>query len=159
MKHTFKYISIYFDEKEDLIGVPSTKIKKWNALADIDKILNLKAPYSDDQFERFIKDVYNLCYTYTPHELPKQSALQKYLGVKTHSASVKGRGLVALKWLDKQGYEIIPTWKDAKLKNAFVFLEDRSLTVPIDYKEGELARRLRSVMSMSPIGSMNWKPK
>lgn len=159
MKYTFKSISVYFDDSGDLLGVPSTEIKKWNALVDIEKIINLKAPYNDEELEKFLESVFDLCYSVTPDELPRQSALQKYLGAKTYSASVKGRGLVALKWLDKQGYEIIPTWQNAKLKNAFNHLEDKAIFIPSDYAKGELARSFRSAMEMSLIGPINSIPK
>ena len=159
MKHTFKSISVYFDKDSNLIGVPSTEIKKWNALVDIDAIVNLTFPYSDDELEQFLENVFDLCYSLTPKELPKQSALQNYLEVKSYSASVKGLGLVSIKWIDKQGYTITPTWQNAKMKNAFGHLEDRAIGISDRYVKGELARSFRSVMNLSPIGSMNQKPE
>jgi len=159
MNNSFKNISVYFDVNQNLIGVPSTIIKKWNALADIDNIVSLKSPYSDDELEQFLESVFNLCYSYTPTDLPKQSALQKYLGVKSYSASVKELGLVSITWLDKQGFTITPTWQNAKMKNAFNHLVDKAINIANCPIKGELAKTLRSVMKLSPIGPMSIEPE
>ena len=158
MKHSFKSISVYFDDTYNLIGVPSAIVKKWNALVDIDNIVSLKTPYNDYELEQFLENVFSLCYSYTPDELSKQSALQKYLGVKSYSASVKKFGLVSLQWFKEQGYVIAPMWQNAKLKNAFHQLENKTLNVVNQYKDGELAKSFRNVMRSSPIGPLNQKP-
>lgn len=159
MKHPFKSISVYFDGDYNLIGVPSTEIKKWNALVGIDKIKELNAPYSDAELEQFLKEVFDLCYSYTPDDLPKLPALQKYLGAKSYSASVKKLGLVALTWLNRRGYEIVPTWQNTKLKNAFNHIEEKAINIATGYVEGELAKSFRVALELSPIGPMNNKPE
>ena len=119
--------------------------------------MSLKSPYSDDELEKFLETVFDLCYSITPKELPKQSALQKYVGAKSYSASVKGFGLVYLKWINKQGYTITPTCKNAKQKNSFIHLESKSVEIDDRYVKGELAMNFRRIMELSSIGSMNQK--
>ncbi len=158
MKHPFKSISVYFDRDYNLIGVPSAELKKWNVIVDIDKIQSLNAPYDDDELERFLKAVFDLCNSDKPKDFSKIPALQKYLGAKSYSASVKKLGLVSLNWLNKRGYEIVPTWQNAKIKNAFNHLEEKTIKIATDYTDGELAKSFRIALELSPIGPMKNKP-
>jgi hypothetical protein len=109
--------------------------------------------------ERFLKAVFDLCNSDTPKDFSKIPALQKYLGVKNYSTSVKKLGMVSLSWLNKQGYEIVPTWQNAKLKNAFNHLEEKTIKIATDYTEGELAKSFRIALEQSPIGPMKNKPE
>ena len=44
-KRDFSTISIYIDENENMIGIPCGESDKYG-IADIDKVVLLKAPYS-----------------------------------------------------------------------------------------------------------------
>jgi hypothetical protein len=156
MTHTWKCISVYFNADGNLIGIPTTQDKKYKAIVDIDEILTLTAPYSDVRLERFIHSVFELCFSVTPEDIPKCVPLQKHLGVKGHSAAVKGLGRVALLWTVGEGYTITPTRKSAELKNAFVNIDDKAYKVDANYVDGELAKALRHTMLLSSIET---KPK
>ena len=49
----FSTISVYIDEDENMIGIPCGESDKYG-IADIDKVVLLKAPYSDSQIENFV---------------------------------------------------------------------------------------------------------
>ena len=55
-KRDFSTISIYIDENENMIGIPCGESDKYG-IADIDKVVLLKAPYSDSQIESFVEEV------------------------------------------------------------------------------------------------------
>ena len=52
----FSTISVYIDEDENMIGIPCGESDKYG-IADIDKVVLLKAPYSDSQIENFVEEV------------------------------------------------------------------------------------------------------
>lgn len=58
----FSTISVYIDEDENMIGIPCGESDKYG-IADIDKVVLLKAPYSDSQIENFVEEVISYCYT------------------------------------------------------------------------------------------------
>jgi hypothetical protein len=157
--HDFKSIGVYFDEDGNLIGVPSSIVKKWNALVDIDGIVRLSIPYGDGELESFLKTVFDECYSQTLKELPKQSALQRYLGVKSYTASIEGLGFVSLRWLKSEGYKVTPTWQNARQKSSFDHMDDKTIQVANGFLSGELANALRKAMKLSPIGPLNTRPE
>ena len=152
MNNEFRSISVYFNESNLLIGIPSTLTVKFDALVGIDSITNIQYPYTNDQLEDFILGVLNRCYTIYLEDIPKVSAIQQFTGTKSYKSSVKNLGLVSAHWLENEGYTITPTWQNAKMRNAFHDIEDKAIKLPEDYKPGELAMAFRKAMEMSPIG-------
>ena len=55
MEKDFYTISVYIDENENMIGIPCGESDKYG-IADIDKVVLLKVPYSDTQIENFIEE-------------------------------------------------------------------------------------------------------
>ena len=155
----FRRISVYFDKDFNLIGVPSTIIKKLNVFIDITSIICLNSPYCDEELESFLKKVIELCFSQSVKECPKKSALQIFRGVKSHAASIKGLGLVSIGWNKNEGYTITPTWRNTKLKNAFLHLDNKSLQVSNSYCDNELAKMFRRVLELSTIEPMSEAPE
>ncbi len=58
----FYTISVYVDKDENLIGIPCGESEQYG-IADIDTVLVLKAPYTEEQAEQFIEQVFDACYT------------------------------------------------------------------------------------------------
>jgi hypothetical protein len=81
------------------------------------------------------------------------------LGIKSYRASIRRFGFIGLKWLKTEGYKVIPTWKNAKQKNAFDYMEDRSVQVSNDDTDGSLAKAFEEAMCLSPINPMNTRPE
>lgn len=157
--HDFKSIGVYFDKDGNLIGIPSTIVEKWNSLVDIDGIIRLNTPYSDEELESFLKTVFDRCYSQTLEELPKPSALQRFLGVKSYTASIKGLGFVNLRWLKSEGYKVTPTWRNARQKSSFDHMDEKTIQIANGFLCGELANALKQAMKLSPIGPMNTRPE
>ena len=63
----FSTISVYIDEDENMIGIPCGESDKYG-IADIDKVVLLKAPYSDSQIENFVEEVISYCDPNTHHD-------------------------------------------------------------------------------------------
>ena len=157
--HDFKNIGVYFDKNKNLIGVPSTIVKKWNALVDIDDIIRLNAPYNSEELEVFLLKVMDKCFAQKLSELPKQPALQRFLGEKSYSASIKNLGLISLKWMKSEGYKVTPTWKNARQKNSYDHMDDKAIHVANDFSGGELAKALIEALLLSPIEPLGTRPK
>ena len=76
-KRDFSTISIYIDENENMIGIPCGESDKYG-IADIDKVVLLKAPYSDSQIESFVEEVISYCYTKKHNDSSPLSTIEKY---------------------------------------------------------------------------------
>ena len=88
----------------------------------------------------------DLCCSQTLKEFPKKSEVKKL-------------GLISLRWVETEGYIIIPTWQNVKIKNAFDHMEDKSIKVSNKYSDYELAVKFREVIKLSPIGPMSKRPE
>ncbi|CAM4134010.1 hypothetical protein [Saccharibacillus endophyticus] len=110
--YTSKTISVYVDKKENLIIVPTGIWVPRGAVIDIDSIFELKFPYKKEELEEGLKKGFGSCYSQKVEaEFPEQSAIEKYLKVKSYNQAVKGRKLVSCRWTPEDGYEITPTRK------------------------------------------------
>ena len=162
MDYDYKHISIYFDRNKNLIGVPTSMYKKWQSPILSYPIIELNCDYNDDVMEKFIKRVFNACYS---HEVTdkeahsKQTSLSDFLKVKSYKASVKNLGLISVDWVANRGYLITPTWQNINMKCAFDFIQEKKIMVPTEYKPGELAIAIRKAMELSPVGPQKCKPE
>ena len=77
MEKDFYTISVYIDENENMIGIPCGESDKYG-IADIDKVVLLKAPYSDTQIENFIEETISYCYTKKHNDNSPVSTIEKY---------------------------------------------------------------------------------
>ena len=153
----YKIVSVHFDASQKLIGVPCGKSQKYD-IAGLDIFMVLESGYSDDELEEFLDNLFNLCFTKKSIE-GQIDPIQEYTNTKSYSASVKRLGLVSVTWLKGRGYEVTPTWQNAKMKNAFCHIGDKAISIPTDYEKGKLSEGFRSAMEMSPIGPLNKMPE
>ena len=145
MNKNHKSISVYFDNKHNLIAIPS--VNGW----DLDLVYALKFPYNTEDLESFILGALNQCFSKKPVDPFKRkvSVLAEYRGVKTWKSAVKGLGAVDVSWLKDSGYEMMPTKKDPKMKYAFMFLPDKIISLGDDFIPGQLAEAFFKAMAIS----------
>ncbi|MGI6712264.1 MAG: hypothetical protein ACOX4L_06015 [Bacillota bacterium] len=146
MKITYKAVSVYVDEKDNLIVLPSGESDKYG-LMDLDIVFQLDSPYSDNQLEQLLIDVMDKCYSQKADDTPGPTVLEKYLGVKGYAKAVKNRRFVSFEWFLASGYVVIPTNKVPK--HVFVLQEDKAIKLGKVFKSGELARAFREAMQLS----------
>ena len=146
MMHGFKRISIYADESDNLLMIPTGYHKQYGAV-DIGIVNALNAPYSDEQLEQLVVYTFSQCYSLKPSEyLQRDFPLAKYLGVKRYSKSVQGRRLLGIDWSIKSGYTITPTKNNGN--GGFTGIGEKIHLVS-DYQAGELANAIGKAMVIS----------
>lgn len=136
----FKSISIYYDIKRNLIGIPCGKSQKFG-VADIDVVTTLKAPYSDAELARFVYSVLDHCYSKKHNDQSEYSAIEKYMHIKGFTAATRNLGLVSLVLFQKEGYSILPTVKDDE--DGFVLVEESEIKLKKDCSALELAEGIK----------------
>lgn len=131
----FYTISIYIDEHENLIGIPCGKSKKYG-VADIDKVLLLKAPYSKERLEKYVEEVIDQCYTKEHNDESEVSTIEKYTKVKGFVNATAPYTLITLV-KTKESYSLMPTFYD--YERGPLLIDDDERILPVDYTPGELA--------------------
>lgn len=146
MRITFKTVSVYADEKDNLLALPAGESEKYG-LKDLDIVFQLNSPYNDSQLEQFLIGAINKSYSQKADDILRPTVLEKYLGVKGYAKAVKSRRLVGFDWFLDSGYVVMPTNKIPK--QGFVHQEDKAIKLGKETKSGELARAFREAMQLS----------
>ncbi|PWL87830.1 MAG: hypothetical protein DBY14_03850 [Escherichia coli] len=135
MEREFYTISLYVDENENLIGIPCGESKKYG-VADIDKVLLLKAPYSSDRLEKYVEEVIEHCYTKEHNDESDVSTIEKYTKVKGFVNATAPYTLISIV-KTKDTYSLMPTFND--LEKGPLLIDDDEHILPVNYNAGELA--------------------
>lgn len=141
----FRSVSIYADQDENLIGIPCGRSEKYGA-ADIDVVLRLKAPYTDERLERYVEEVMDACYTKEHNDKSDYSAIEKYRKIKGFPAATKDLTLLTVVKTEGAGYSIMPTFNDYE-RGPMVIDEDE-VRLPDPFHKGELAAAIRRMLSV-----------
>lgn len=135
MEKEFYTISIYADEKENLIGIPCGESEKYG-IADIDKVILLKAPYSNKRLESFVEEVLNACYTKKHNDASDVSTIEKYTKKKGFVNATADYTLISVV-KTKENYSLMPTFND--YEKGPLAIDDDEHILPNPYTPGELA--------------------
>lgn len=135
MEREFYTISVYVDKDENLIGIPCGESDEYG-IADIDKVVLLKAPYTDKQIESFIEEVISYCYTKKHNDASPVSTIEKYTKKKGFVNATADLTLLSIV-KTKTNYSLMPTFNDYEKGPLAIDDDERILMNP--YKEGELA--------------------
>jgi len=87
------------------------------------------------------------CYSKESDDSSEISPLEKHLKIKGYSKAVKNRRLIGFDWHHDTGYELIPTHK--KPRQGFVYIEDKTIKIGKELKEGELSKAFWEVARIS----------
>lgn len=144
MEKEFYTISVYVDKDENMIGIPCGESEKYG-IADIDKVVLLKAPYSDKQIESFIEEVLSYCYTKKHNDVSPLSTIEKYTKKKGFVNATADYTLLSIV-KTKTNYSLMPTFNDYEKGPLVIDDDERILMNP--YKKGELAEIIRDFIQV-----------
>lgn len=146
MKKTYKTVSVYVDKQNDLIAIPHGESDKYS-LAELDIVLALSAPYTDEDLEAFLLEAYGKCYSQKSNDTTNVSPLEKYLNVKGYSKAIKNRRVVLLHWFKENGYEIVPTNKIPR--RGYDHIEEKTFKIGKEIKDKNLSNAFKEAMQLS----------
>lgn len=144
MEKEFYTISVYVDNDENLIGIPCGESDQYG-IADIDKVVLLKAPYSDTQIENFIEEVISYCYTKKHNDSSPYSTIEKYTKKKGFVNATKDLTLLSIV-KTALNYSLMPTFNDFEKGPLAIDDDERILVNP--YKKGELAEIIKDFIQV-----------
>ena len=144
MEKDFYTISVYVDDDENMIGIPCGESDKYG-IADIDKVVLLKAPYSDTQLENFIEEVISYCYTKKHNDASPLSTIEKYTKVKGFVNATAPYTLLSIV-KTKDTYSLMPTFNDYKKGPLAIDDDERIILNP--YQKGEMAEIIRDFIQV-----------
>lgn len=144
MEREFYTISVYVDKDENMIGIPCGDSDQYG-IADIDKVVLLKAPYSDRQIEKFIEEVISYCYTKKHNDASPLSTIEKYTKKKGFVNATSDFTLISIV-KTATSYSLMPTFNDYEKGPLAIDDDERILMNP--YKEGEMAEVIRDFIQV-----------
>lgn len=144
MEKDFYTISVYVDDDENMIGIPCGESDKYG-IADIDKVVLLKAPYSDTQLENFIEEVISYCYTKKHNDASPLSTIEKYTKVKGFVNATAPYTLLSIV-KTKDTYSLMPTFNDYEKGPLAIDDDERIILNP--YQNGEMAEIIRDFIQV-----------
>ncbi len=153
MDKDFYTISVYVDENENMIGIPCGESDKYG-IADIDKVVLLKAPYSDTQLESFIEEVISYCYTKKHNDNSPLSTIEKYTKKKGFVNATADYTLLSIV-KTKDRYSLMPTFNDYEKGPLAIDDDEHILLNP--YKKGEMAEVIRGYIEVYVKANMFYK--
>lgn len=155
MEKEFYTISVYVDENENMIGIPCGESDKYG-IADIDKVVLLKAPYSDTQIENFIEEVISYCYTKKHNDDSPLSTIEKYTKKKGFINATADYTLISIVKME-QTYSIMPTFNDYEKGPLVIDDDERILINP--YQKGEMAEHIKDIIQVYVKANMFYREK
>lgn len=144
MEKDFYTISVYVDDDENMIGIPCGESDKYG-IADIDKVVLLKAPYSDTQLENFIEEVISYCYTKKHNDASPLSTIEKYTKVNGFVNATAPYTLLSIV-KTKDTYSLMPTFNDYEKGPLAIDDDERIILNP--YQKGEMAEIIRDFIQV-----------
>lgn len=153
MEKDFYTISVYIDENENMIGIPCGESDKYG-IADIDKVVLLKAPYSDTQIENFIEETISYCYTKKHNDSSPVSTIEKYTKKKGFVNATADLTLISIVKTELS-YSLMPTFNDYE-KGPLVIDDDERI-VANPYEKGEIAEIMKDFIQVYVRANMFYK--
>lgn len=144
MEKDFYTISVYVDSDENMIGIPCGESDKYG-IADIDKVVLLRKPYTDSELEGFIEEVISYCYTKKHNDASPFSTIEKYTKKKGFAAATADYTLLSIV-KTREAYSLMPTFNDYEKGPLAIDDDERVLINP--YKKGELAEAVRDLVEV-----------
>lgn len=144
MEKDFYTISVYIDENENMIGIPCGESDKYG-IADIDKVVLLKAPYSDRQIENFIEETISYCYTKKHNDNSPLSTIEKYTKKKGFVNATSDLTLISIVKTEPS-YSLMPTFND--FEKGPLVIDDDERIVANPYEKGEIAETMKDFIQI-----------
>ena len=142
MDREFYTASVYVDKDENLIGIPCGESDKYG-IADIDTVLLLKAPYTDEALEKYIDKVFDACYTKKHNDNVETSTIERYTKKKGFVNATSDYTMISIV-KTKTNYSLMPTFNDFEKGPLCIDDDERLLANP--YSEGELYKEIHDII-------------
>lgn len=155
MDREFYTISVYVDEKGNMIGIPCGDSDKYG-IADIDTVMLLQAPYTDKQLESYIEQVLDACYTKKHNDKVETSTIERYTKKKGFVNATADYTLLSIVKM-QSGYSLMPTFND--YEKGPLAIDDDEHILPLNYQEGELAEVIRGFIEVYVKANMFYREK
>lgn len=144
MDKDFYTISVYVDNDENMIGIPCGESDRYG-IADIDKVVLLKKPYTSKELENFIEEVISYCYTKKHNDDSPLSTIEKFTKKKGFVNATADYTLLSIV-KTKDSYSIMPTFNDFERGPLAIDDDERILLNP--YQEGEMAEVINDLIQV-----------
>lgn len=144
MEKDFYTISVYIDDDENMIGIPCGESDEYG-IADIDKVVLLKAPYSDTRLESFIEETISYCYTKKHNDASPLSTIEKYTKKKGFVNATSDFTLISIVKTEAS-YSLMPTFND--YEKGPLAIDDDEHILPNPYEKGELAEVMKGFIQV-----------
>lgn len=144
MEKEFYTISVYVDNDENMIGIPCGESDRYG-IADIDKVVLLKKPYTSKKLENFIEEVISYCYTKKHNDDSPLSTIEKFTKKKGFVNATADYTLLSIV-KTKDSYSIMPTFNDFERGPLAIDDDERILLNP--YQEGEMAEVINDLIQV-----------
>ena len=155
MDREFYTASVYVDNDENLIGIPCGESDKYG-IADIDTVLLLKAPYTDEALEKYIDKVFDACYTKKHNDNVETSTIERYTKKKGFVNATSDYTMISIV-KTKTNYSLMPTFNDFE-KGPLVIDDDEHILL-LNYRDGEMAEVIRGFIEIYLKANMFYKEK
>ena len=153
MDRDFYTISVYVDENENLIGIPCGESAKYG-IADIDTVMLLKAPYTDDALETYIEKVLNTCYTKKHNDNSNVSTIERYTKKQGFVNATADFTMISIV-KTRTNYSLMPTFND--YEKGPLAIDDDERILPLNYNPGEMAEIIHGYIEVYMKANMFYK--
>lgn len=153
MDRDFYTISVYVDENENLIGIPCGESTKYG-IADIDTVMLLKAPYTDDALEAYIEKVLNACYTKKHNDNSNVSTIERYTKKQGFVNATADFTMISIV-KTRTNYSLMPTFND--YEKGPLAIDDDERILPLNYDPGEMAEIIHGYIEVYMKANMFYK--
>ncbi|MGN0527563.1 MAG: hypothetical protein ACI4IE_00415 [Eubacterium sp.] len=153
MDRDFYTISVYVDENENLIGIPCGESAKYG-IADIDTVMLLKAPYTDDALESYIEKVLNACYTKKHNDNSNVSTIERYTKKQGFVNATADFTMISIV-KTRTSYSLMPTFND--YEKGPLAIDDDERILPLNYNPGEMAEIIHGYIEVYMKANMFYK--
>lgn len=153
MDRDFYTISVYVDENENLIGIPCGESAKYG-IADIDTVMLLKAPYTDEALETYIEKLLNACYTKKHNDASNVSTIERYTKKQGFVNATADFTMISIV-KTRTNYSLMPTFND--YEKGPLAIDDDERILPLNYNPGEMAEIIHSYIEIYVKANMFYK--
>jgi len=156
MESEWKNVQIYFDKDGKLIGTPIMYLEKVHLDVEMEYTEELTPPYDDEELYNFI--VRLVAISGTDQEMNKVESYKEFnvlykgkLGIEKHmrrswTSATKKLALIHITYQKGNGYEVIPTKKNFKMKGAFDYDKTHAIRIETSDAPEKLAPAFLELM-------------
>ena len=145
----YKRVGLYEDEQSTIYLVPLGETAKNKYDKEIDAVLVISSPYTDEELYQKVMEAFELCYSLVPEEGNVATPLEKLLKIKGYKKATRNKKYVSLYWNNQDGYSVTPTKKDSY--GAYDDLLDHSFSLGKKPAYGDFARAIREALGLSTV--------